>query len=248
MNSPYQELKPALRYLDFLNSDNGKIQKSVLLKAIKSCLPKNKNFTILDGGCGPGWLAGTLAKEYENIEACDASEFFIQLANGSFPKINFQVADLEKPLPYPHASFNAVILNMVGPDLNNLSPVFKNLAVLIKTGGKLIMTIPNPKYTYPAAEWKRGILGFLLGKKPTLKIKNPPPDGMPIKREFGEDVVINSYYHSLPAYINNAGAAGLKLELTLEIKSQTDSKEFGLNYQLNRYPLLTLLEFKKLAQ
>jgi SAM-dependent methyltransferase len=244
----YQDEATAIKYIDFLNSENGQIQQKILATAILGQLPKNRNAIILDAGCGPGWLANLLKKDFPGLEACDASPFFIKFAQSNYKDINFKVAELSQPLPYPKNHFDCVILNMVGPDLSNLALAFKNIASVLKSGSKLIMTAPNPKYTYPAAEWKRGLLGALLGQKPKLKIKNPPLSGKIIMREFGKKIQIASHYYTLDYYVQNANDGGLKLNNQLEIKSATDSGKFDLNYQLFRYPLLLLLEFEKLGQ
>lgn len=246
MDQAYQDDVSAFKYIDFLNSKNGHIQQSVLLKSISRRLPTNPAATILDAGCGTGWLAGALKNSFHKVEACDASEFFIKFARANYPRVNFRVADISAPLPYPTNSFDFVILNMVGPDLAQLGESFKNIAAVLKPGGKLLMTIPNPKYTYPAAVWKRGILGLLLRRKPRLIIKNSLVAAGPVKREFG-DGKIASFHYNLSDYILAAESAGLKLKKSDGIMSHTDSKNFDLNYQLYRYPLLLLLELEKVG-
>lgn len=253
----YQDEFTALKYLDFLNSYNGQLQQHFLFEAILPKIPKNPprfapgeaghGIKILDAGCGSGWLSGELKKHYPDVSACDASEFFIKFAKANYNGIKFKVASLDRPLPYPHNCFDVAILNMVAPDLEKLEMAFKNLAPVIRPSGKLLMTIPNPKYTYPAAEWKRSVLDVLLGRKPGLKIKNPPLSGEKIQREFGKDVKIKSYYYSLVNYITAAKSAHLELRNTAEIRSEKDSADFNLAYQLHRYPLLLLLEFEKLG-
>jgi SAM-dependent methyltransferase len=241
----YQDPKTAQKYLDFLNSVNGQIQQQVLFYAIRYRLPDNKAISILDAGCGQGWLTGVLKKDFVHLKACDASEFLIRSAKITYPRTEFIVAPLDKPLPYPERSFDFVILNMAAPDLENLSLAFRNLSAVIKPGGKLIMTVPNPKYTYPVAEWKRSLADFLLRRKPTLKIKIPPASGTKIQREFGKSKIY-SYFYTLDDYINAATASGFSFATRDDIRSNTDSPNFDLNYQLFRYPLFQLLEFKKL--
>lgn len=245
MNASYQDAQIAIKYLDFLNSKNGKIQQDTLVKAIIPRLPQSRQALILETGCGPGWLAYALSQQYANIQACDASELFINFARIHYKNIKFNVADLEKPLPYVKESFDAVVANMVLPDIKNLPETFKNITAAIKPEGKIIATVPNPKLTYPAAEWKRTWLDFLLFKKPSLQIKAAPKSGTAILREFGNGVKIGSFYHTLDDYEKSAATAGLKLEKISEIKSAQDSQNFDLTYQLFRYPLFLVLEFKK---
>ena len=245
MSTDYQDTNSALKYVDFLHSPNGQIQQAVLKKAIKQSLGNNHGLMILDAGCGPGWLAGELKNTFPNVSGCDSSEFFITFAKGLYPKIEFKVTGFNQALPYSPNIFDVVILNMVGPDINSLTDSFKNLATVLKPGGKIIMTIPNPKYTYPAAEWKRSIWDILLLRKPKLKLKTPPLSGSLITREFGGDIKINSHYYSLDAYIQAAASTGLQLKSTIEIKPLAPSSDFDLNYQLSQYPLVLLLEFSK---
>ncbi len=240
----YQDTQTAQSYLEFLNSPNGQIQQEVLFKAIRSRLPGPGGIAILDAGCGPGWLTNKLKLEYDKVEGCDNSDYFIDFAKIRYPNIDFKLAEMDQVLPYQKHSFDFVILNMVGPDLNHLTHTFMNLSNLLKPKGKLIMTIPNPGLTYPAAVWKKSWWDGLLGRKPKLKIQSPPTPGIEIEREFG-DTKIKSHYYVLADYATKASKADLMLKATVEIKSPTDSPEFDLNYQLYRYPLLLLLEFEK---
>ncbi len=244
MKNAYINPISAIKYLDFLNSPNGEIQKRVLAHSILSLLPKDTNIKILDAGCGNGWLSEILKQNYSHINACDASIFLINFAKSHFSKINFQVTDLEHSLPYPNEEFNVVILNMVLPDVEKLPEVFKNISGVLKPNGNLITTIPNPKYTYPAAEWKRSIMNILLGQKPQLQIKSTPPSGQ-IQREYAKNSLIDSYFYNLSDYILNAKKFGFELIQTQEIKPEAPSTKFDLNYQLSLFPLLLTLNFKK---
>lgn len=245
MNNPYQHTDSALKYIDFLNSKNGEIQKQVLTKAISEVIPENPDIKILDAGAGPGWLTNELKKNFQFVEACDDSEIFVKFAAANFPKINFKLADLQSPLPYEPECFDLVILNMVAPDLSDLLLTFQNIAKILKPQGELILTVPNPEFTYPKAEWKRGILDFLFGLKPKLKIKKSLVASGLISREFGQNSKIQSYYYNMPDYLNNAKTAGFALLFTEQIKPIKPSSDFDLNYQLSKYPLLLLLKFKK---
>ncbi|MFA5990960.1 MAG: class I SAM-dependent methyltransferase [Candidatus Doudnabacteria bacterium] len=247
MLNAYQDANSAIKYLDFLNSPNGQIQQNILWQTISLRLPHDPESKILDAGCGPGWLTTKLHKLYSNIQACDSSELFIKFAKSHNTNIPFTQAGLLESLPYPENYFDTIILNMVGPDLANLDLAIKNISVVLKPGGVLIMTVPNPKYSFPAAVWKRGFLDILLRKKPKLIFQTPPPVGQKIQREFSYQGFIPSFYYTLENYQKAARSAALTQTHMEEIRSLTDSKKFDLNYQLYRYPLLLLLEFSKLS-
>ncbi|MBI5530451.1 MAG: class I SAM-dependent methyltransferase [Candidatus Doudnabacteria bacterium] len=247
MNNAYQAADAAIKYLDFLNSIDGKIQQQVLSREILRHLPQNPQTKILDAACGSGWLAGHLQKSYPGIEACDSSPLLIKFAQTHFPKIPFAECGLEKPLPYPANNFDAIILNMAAPDLENLSLAFKNLSVALKPKSSLIITIPNPEFTSPAAVWHRSLADVIFWRKPKLIFKKPPSGGTKFQRYFGNSK-IPCFYYTMENYLLAAGAAGLKLKQKTEITSAQDSKKFDLNYKLFRYPLFLLLEFVKIGQ
>jgi SAM-dependent methyltransferase len=248
MNNAYQDSPAALKYLDFLNSENGQIQQEVLLRGISGSLPKNPELMILDAGCGSGWLAAALKKNFKNLEACDSSDFLVQFAKVHNLGPNYKIASLDQPLPYQKSFFDVAILNMVGPDLSNLDLAFANISSVLNQSGKLLMTIPNPAFTYPAAEWKRNELDFILRRKPKLVIYTPPSAGQKIKREFGKNSTIDSYYYPLDSYITSAHKAGLELKQNQALPPAAQSQKFNLNYQLSQYPLLQLLEFQKISE
>jgi SAM-dependent methyltransferase len=270
----YQTAQSVINYLDFLHSENGQIQQKILSEAILNALPKKPGISVLDAGCGPGWMSQILLNTGYQVSACDSSELLIKFAKTHYNRsrsiqsaaknpspqtkgilrsdkftrdgnINFQVADLEQFLPYPQNNFDVVLMNMVGPDIKNLEQAFKNMASILKPDGKLILTIPNPEYSFPAAEWHRSWADVLLMKKPKLIKKSPPQEGAEISREFGKNKFIKSYYHSLNTYLQTAETSGFKLTQNLPLKSKIDSYSFNLNYQMFRYPLILLLEFVK---
>ncbi len=249
MNNGYQDQAAAAGYLAFLDSANGQVQKDTLSKAILKSLAAFKPTSILDAGCGPGWLCGTLGLVYRHVFGCDSSPHFVDYAKHHFPEIDFQTADLTGPLPYPSETFDTVILNMAAPDISDLDAMYKNLFAVAKPGGRLIVTIPNPYYTFPAAVWKRSITDLALGRKPTLRLTGNYATQSGIVRQFnpaGEDnILISSNAYTLADYINKARAAQFVHARIEELGSRQDSLNFDLQYQLYRYPLLLLLEFVK---
>lgn len=245
MNQAYQEPKNAQKYLDFLNSENGQIQQEILHDAIIARLPADKQIRILDAACGPGWLAKKLLGDYANVQGCDVSAVLIAHAKTNYPGIKFIVADMEQVLPYEDNFFDCVILNMAAPDLENLPAAFKNLSAKLKNSGQMLMTIPNPQLTYPAAVWKRGAWGWLMRKKPKLMLQKTKLTEKKIQREFNQGQSIDSHFYALDEYLAAAKTAGLILINQEKIKSEADDKKFNLRYQLYRYPLILFLEFTK---
>lgn len=247
MRNPYQEAKNAQNYLFFLASKNGQIQQNALWGAILPRLPQNPGAAILDACCGNGWLAGRLINTgFDNIAGFDDSAILIAEAKKNFPSVEFKIADIKLPLPHKAGCFDAGILNMAAPDIENLPTAMNNLAQAIKTGGSLLLTAPHPEFTFPKAVWKRSLWDFLAGHKPSLRFF--AVDGTKtVMREFGKKRIASRYYE-LADYLSACNKAGFQLCEKAEIRSKTDSAKFNLQYQLFRYPLLLLLLFKKMEK
>lgn len=240
----YKDKVAADNYTKFLDSNNGKIQTDLLFKYIKNNLNRPKK--ILDAGCGSGWLLEKLKNELTETEifGCDYSSELLIIAKNNNPEIDIRLLDLEKNLPYEKNSFDCIIMNMVAQDTNNLKKVFQNISQILKTGGELIITIPNPYYSYPVAEWKRSIVGKILRFKPKILIKKSYNQHLSTNREFANGKIQSNFY-PLETYINIAKNNNLIINDYNEIKSHEDSINFDLKYQLFRYPLILLLKFKK---
>ncbi len=245
MNHGYQAKNEIRSYLKFLDSNNGRLQQKFLYQALAPLLPQRPKAAILDAACGPGWLLAALSPHYSNLAGFDSSPGLVALAKKIAPGANLQVADVTHGLPFNPQSFDCAVLNMAAPDIQNLKLAFKNLFLVLKPSGKLILTIPNPELTYPKAVWKRGFWGRLNKRMPELKFTGKiPKTGEKIMREFGGGQIA-SFYYSLQDYADAGVASGFSQKKLVEIKSETDSPEFDLTYQLYRYPLLLCLVFEK---
>ena len=246
MNNAYNDNKTSTAYQAFLDSKNGQIFKQITGQAILQRLPQAPA-VILDAGCGSGWLSGKIAKTGHTVSACDDSEELLKKAKNDFPNIDFKQANLEKPLTFAQNQFDAVVLNMVLHDLEDQPKAINNLKTVLKPNGKIIATIVNPYYGYPVAVWKRGFSGFLLRKKPKIKLAK----AYNRLAEAGSDKsylwneVLKSRFYPLSEHLNNFIKANFVLNYYEDIKTQKDASGFNLNYQLFRVPIILLLEFKK---
>lgn len=181
------------------------------------------------------------------VHACDAGEPLIKIAKKKFPQVQFTVCDLNQPLPYQKESFDVVTASMVIHDVENELATLKNIAEVLKPGGKLLASIVNPYYGYPIGEWKRGILGRLLNKKPSLRLARLYNQMMLKNRpsfEWRKD--LGSHFTPLSTHVTNATQAGLALTGLEDLYSETDSSAYNLTYQLYRFPIILLLEFTKI--
>ena len=90
MSSSYQTLKGVQSYLKFINSEDGLIFKDILSKAILSRLTNQNKLSVLDAGCGNGWLSQIISTKGHSVLGCDISSELLALAKNNYPNIQPQ--------------------------------------------------------------------------------------------------------------------------------------------------------------
>ncbi|MDO8591105.1 MAG: class I SAM-dependent methyltransferase [bacterium] len=135
-------------YLDLQNDAeklvwNIRIEHTSYLRVVKNLLKPFEGKIILDAGCGDGRFCYEMKNEDVKIIGVDFSKKAIDFAKAFNPALEFFTQDLKNfSVPY---EFDAVVLIET---LEHLSPedtalALKNLAGVIKTNGKLIVTVPS---------------------------------------------------------------------------------------------------------
>ena len=96
-------------------SVNRQSHHDYLLPSILSLMPKNAPLSILDAGCGNGYIAGQLSSMGHSVTAVDLSPDGIGLAREKWPSVCFQVASLYENLtPWmPHGGWDLVVSSEV---------------------------------------------------------------------------------------------------------------------------------------
>ncbi|MCX5669731.1 MAG: class I SAM-dependent methyltransferase [Planctomycetota bacterium] len=99
---------------------------------------------LLDVGCAYGFLLARF-NDGRDLAGCDVSAWAIQQAIGRVPRGRFSVLDPDGGLPYPDASFSAVLCTDV---LEHLAPddqgrLLSESARVLAPGGRFCMTTPN---------------------------------------------------------------------------------------------------------
>jgi len=95
----------ALSYHDFFTAVTGRAIEP-LLRAVRA----QPHFDLLDVATGPGSLAAEAVRLGIKCAGVDLSPGMIELAQKTYPEIDFRVADVEH-LPFADASFDAVVCN-----------------------------------------------------------------------------------------------------------------------------------------
>ena len=111
------------------------------IKDIKATGPKNRTLTIIDMGCGDGWLTNILS-QYGDITGVDLST---EVARTSYPKLEFkQVNVVTEKI---EGIFDVVVSSEVLEHLTseNQQTYIKKALDILREGGYLILTTPNKR-------------------------------------------------------------------------------------------------------
>jgi len=98
-----------------------------------------KNVSVLDLGCGSGYLTGKIHSEKCRVYGVDLAFNYVSIAAGSCPVANFVQADIES-LPFKDKSFDLVICSEVLEHLVNPSKALGEIKRVTKK--TFISTVP----------------------------------------------------------------------------------------------------------
>ncbi len=166
---------------------------------------ETRRASILEIGSGTGEMLFALADQYERLAGLDLSDVGVAVANEvlhrRFPeylsKIQFAVGNADAPLPWPDASFDAVIACAVIEHTVDLFGVMDEIARVVRPGGVVVITVPNICYL-------KHTVGLLFGYLPRT---GTPSRSMKYWREHGWDGGHLHYFskQSLGALLRETG-------------------------------------------
>src|SRR2546430_8357849 len=91
--------------------------------------------SILDVGCGPGYVSAAAAERGALPTGIDFSSGMISIARKMFPKIEFREGDAQN-LPFNDASFDRVVGNFSLLHLANPERAMAEASRVLKSGGR----------------------------------------------------------------------------------------------------------------
>jgi ubiquinone/menaquinone biosynthesis C-methylase UbiE len=154
---------------------------------------------VLDVGMGPGRLCAELARRGFRVSGVDASEQMVALARRQLPEAQGRLlqSDVER-LPFPDASFDAVVATGVLEYLPDKEAAVQELSRVLRRGGRAVMSLPNVRA--PFVLWRRGV--FYPAVRYTKRVL---PAGRPSPARRSRPPTASSFTRTL-------ASAGLELE------------------------------------
>ncbi|HEX5146258.1 MAG TPA: class I SAM-dependent methyltransferase [Conexibacter sp.] len=100
--------------------------------------------TVIDAGCGTGQVTATLLERLPRgrVIALDGSRQMLEAARERFAgdeRVAFAHADLERPLPLPAASVDAIVSTSTFHWVLDHDALFRHLAAVLRPGGQLVV-------------------------------------------------------------------------------------------------------------
>jgi ubiquinone/menaquinone biosynthesis C-methylase UbiE len=102
---------------------------------------------ILDFGCGTGDIAAAMDRMGYEVTGCDIAEPMIEIARSSHSGMPTKWICLKpdwEALPFADCSFDGVVASSVFEYLVDVQRVAAELSRVLRPGGVLLLTVPNP--------------------------------------------------------------------------------------------------------
>lgn len=140
--------EPARDYLTLLLNQYWFAPPVALWRAIEMRVLARESLPrpILDLGCGDGLIAQALFKDDLPIEV-GFDPWFAQVRKAPESRAYRTVQQaMGDAMPYPDESFNTVLSNSVLEHIPALEPVLREVARVLKPGGRLVTTVPSDAF------------------------------------------------------------------------------------------------------
>lgn len=191
--------------------------------------------TILDAGCGEGYLSRKLAQRGGNVTGIDIAEKLVDIARAKNKKgeITYKVVDLSKPLPEYRECFDLIASFFVLNDVYDYRGFLSTLSSVTKPGGRLVMFINNP-YSFVV----RGHVTDYFDSDKAFSYRGMAEEG----------IKVHFYQRTLGEYIDASIAAGFQLQRLIDVPTpegsfkRRDDTLIPIGYQ---FPFFMILSFVK---
>ncbi len=192
--------------------------------------------TVLDAGCGEGYLSRILAQGGAQVIGFDISPRLIEIARAKDPDgaITYQVADLSQPLPAYQAHFDLIASYFVLNDVYDYQGFLTTLSASLKPAGRLVIFMNNPY---------------------SLVVRNHVTDYFaasgqmfPYRGMTEEGVAVHFWHRTMEEYLSACSAAGLRLQQYVDVPTPEGSfkrRSDTLIPEGYHFPFFTILSLVK---
>ena len=142
-------------WVQIIREHRDKYRNELTDPAMLQAIGQPEGLTVLDAGCGEGYLSRILAKNGAIVTGLDFSAKQIEAARtysltDTLP-ISFDVASVDE-MPYADDTFDLVVCNHVLNDLHDPSKAISEFARVLRSGGRLVILMLHPCFYNKHAE------------------------------------------------------------------------------------------------
>lgn len=196
----------------------------VLAPAILEALPKSNS--LVDIGCGTGWLTSRAASRAKLVVGVDPSTESIAIAQAlhADASISYRAETVEQyARRRTRPQFDSAISNMAASSAPDLQQFFSASRRLLRSGGLLIATFPHPCF------WP---LYWGYASHPKFRYERSfAVEGQFKIRKQSTHMVTTHFHHPLEAYFSALTRAGLQVENVRELS--------GRGFKLPRFMMVS---------
>lgn len=192
--------------------------------------------TVLDAGCGEGYLSRILASRGANVTGIDISPRLVEIAHAKGPegKIAYHVADLSQPLPAYLDHFDLIASFFVFNDVYDYRGFLTTLGSVLKRSGRLVLFMNNP-YSLVV----RGHITDYFAAS---------GQAFPYRGMVEAGVKVHFYHRTLEEYLAASFAAGFQLQQLVDVPTPEGSfkrRKDTLIPEGYHFPFFTILSLVK---
>lgn len=191
--------------------------------------------TVLDAGCGEGYLSRILARLGANVTGIDIAARMVEIARTKdfADQITYQVADLSQPQPAYQDHFDLITSFFVFNDVYDYRGFLTILGSVLKRAGRLVLFMNNPY---------------------SLVVRNYATDYFASGQAFSSrgmadaGVKVHFYHRTLEEYLDACFAAGFQLQRLVDVPTPEGSfkrRKETLIPEGYHFPFFTILSLVK---
>jgi len=244
----------AARWYDALVGTHGSgFQKDIVMPGALKLMNLKRGSRVLDLACGQGVFSRYLSAKGMQVEGLDVSEELIGFARSrSKPSIRFHVADARDSGGVKESCFDAVACLLAVQNMEEIEPVFRNVARWLKPDGRFVFVTTHPCFRIPRqTHW-----GWDEEKKIEYRRVDRYATDLTIPiitpRVASSSGYTYTYHRSLQNYFEALASAGLCVERLEEWQSPKTSEPGKRAKAENRarkeIPLFLALSVRKTAR
>jgi len=225
----YEKLARAYSDIAETKAENGFIEHP----AIRKCVGDVSRLTVLDAGCGPGFmLRHLLDSGAEETVGVDVSPAMIGLAGKrTNNRAELHIADMAKPMPFlKTAHFDLVTSSLAIDYVKDWRTPLSEFRRVIKSTGRLVFSVQHPMGSY---EWFNppSAFGVHLCETDWTGFTKEP-------------VTVPDYYRSFDEIINPVIDAGFQIGRITETKPVPELKRINPEKyeRASRHPTFMVIE------